>query len=446
MSRSVFLSYSHKDEKWRERVLAPLQALSLQTSSLDTWVDTRIEPGADWHAEIVAALNRAGAAVLLISNNFLASPFIKREEVARVLERRTNEGLPIYAVLVEPCPWKKVPWLARIQLIPHNGKSLAELTKAARQNKLARLAERIDDTLTLGRARDSKAPRQDMASGTSSETPTTLARRTQELGDWIRRRGNRADLMIHAKGAHTEGRRQRVTPTDIRCDINETLTCLAVQTVDVFTLHRDDAARPVGPLLECLAEARDAGHLRCYGASNWSRGRLEEADDYADSRGLARFALSSPQFSLAVPNEPSWPGCLDARDAQSRRWYERTQRPLFAWSALALGFFTGRYEPRESLDPAQVAALEADPWTRDVLRVFYSADNFRRRSRAEELAVERGVSATQIALAWVLHQPLALFAVVGPRSVPELEELFAVFDISLTPTELAWLDLGAVRE
>ena len=183
MSRSVFLSYSHKDEKWRERVLAPLQALSLQTGSLDPWVDTRIEPGADWHAEIVAALNRAGAAVLLISNNFLASPFIRREEVARFLERRANEGLPIYAVLVEPCPWKKIPWLARMQVITHNGKSLAELTKAARQNKLARLAERIDDTLTLGRARDSKAPRQDTASGTGSEAPTTLARRTQELGD-----------------------------------------------------------------------------------------------------------------------------------------------------------------------------------------------------------------------------------------------------------------------
>jgi aryl-alcohol dehydrogenase-like predicted oxidoreductase len=282
--------------------------------------------------------------------------------------------------------------------------------------------------------------------GNAFDTALVYHNVEQRLGDWMRRRGNRDDLVIHAKGVHSEGGRRRVTPADIRCDLNETLTRLAVQAVDVFTLHRDDTARPVGPLLECLAEARDAGHLRCYGASNWSPGRLEEADDYAESRGLARFALSSPQFSLAVPNEPSWPGCLDARDAQSRLWYERTQRPLFAWSALALGFFTGRYEPRESLDPAQVAALEADPWSRDVLRVFYSADNFRRRARAAELAAERGVSATQIALAWVLHQPLAIFAVVGPRSVPELEELFAVFDISLAPTELAWLDLGTERE
>ena len=226
--------------------------------------------------------------------------------------------------------------------------------------------------------------------GNAFDTALVYHNVEQQLGDWMRRRGNRAYLMIHAKGAHTEGRRQRVTPADIQCDLNETLTRLAVQAVDVFTLHRDDAARPVGPLLECLTEARDAGHLRCYGASNWSRGRLEEADDYADSRGLARFALSSPQFSLAVPNEPSWPGCLDARDAQSRRWYERTQRPLFAWSALALGFFSGRYEPRESLDPAQVAALEADPWTRDVLRVFYSADNFRRRARAADGGRTRG--------------------------------------------------------
>jgi hypothetical protein len=87
---SVFLSYSHKDEVWKDRLKAHLGVLEL-----DAWDDRHIQGGAEWFKEIKEAMARAASvAILLISADFLSSEFILREEIPTLLERRTREGLP----------------------------------------------------------------------------------------------------------------------------------------------------------------------------------------------------------------------------------------------------------------------------------------------------------------------------------------------------------------
>jgi hypothetical protein len=73
---SVFLSYSHKDEVWKDRLKTHLGVLDLET-----WDDRRIEAGANWFEEIQDAMAHASVAVLLISADFLTSRFIRGEEV-----------------------------------------------------------------------------------------------------------------------------------------------------------------------------------------------------------------------------------------------------------------------------------------------------------------------------------------------------------------------------
>ena len=273
----------------------------------------------------------------------------------------------------------------------------------------------------------------------------------RSLGAWMKSRGNREQIVVHAKcahhetvqpeGSHFEYHRARVTPRDIQADLDETLRRLQTDYVDILTLHRDDPDQPVGPILECLAKARHAGRVRAFGASNWTIPRLEEARDCAQARGLPGFALSSPSLSLAFANEPSWPNCVSACDHFSRQWYEREQLPVFAWSSLALGFFNGRYRPIGETSAEEFARLMSDRWTSDVVRVYYSDRNFERLARASQLATAKGVSATQIALAWVLHLPFKPFAVVGPRTPDQIRQLFEAAEIRLTDSEAAWLDL-----
>jgi len=247
------------------------------------------------------------------------------------------------------------------------------------------------------------------------------------IGLWLRERGNRDQMIIITKGAHPDATGARVTAAAIDQDLHESLERLQVDMVDIYMLHRDDPRLPVGPIVEALNTHIAAGRVRALGASNWSHPRIEEANAYAGAHGLIGFACSSPNLSLAHANEPRWAGCISV-GPEARAWHARTQFPLFSWSSQAGGFFTGRYAPDRTEDA-------------EMVRVYYSAENWERLRRATALGRDKGVDATQIALAYVLHQPFPTFALFGPLTLEEFRSSTAAQSVSLTPGEVAWLNL-----
>ncbi len=251
----------------------------------------------------------------------------------------------------------------------------------------------------------------------------------QALGIWLDEMGNRDDINIFTKGAHHDANGPRVNAEAIRSDLFTSLERLRTDYIDLYALHRDDPATPVGVILEALNEHVEAGRIRAFGGSNWTHERLQEAADYAEQHGLIGFSFSSPNLSLAKANEPFWAGCVST-DEGALRWHEAKQFPLLSWSSQARGFFTGRFTP-ENRENA------------DLVRVFYSDENWTRLRRAEQLAQEKGVSAIQIALAYVLSQPFPACALIGPRSEAEMHSCRDGAELVLSPQELAWLDLTA---
>ena len=97
----IFISYSHKDEIWKDRLEAQLKVLQYG-GVLVTWTDRQIGGGLDWEASIETAMKRAAVAVLLVSAQSLTSDFILRKEVVTLLRRRHQEGLRFIPVIVEP--------------------------------------------------------------------------------------------------------------------------------------------------------------------------------------------------------------------------------------------------------------------------------------------------------------------------------------------------------
>jgi aryl-alcohol dehydrogenase-like predicted oxidoreductase len=134
---------------------------------------------------------------------------------------------------------------------------------------------------------------------------------------------------------------------------------------------------------------------------------------------------SSEHLSLATPNEERWSGVRWIDDADLA-WRESSGFPLFPWSSQAGGFFTGRFRPDDHSDA-------------EMVRIYYSDDNFARLARAEELASERGASSIQIALAYVLAQSFPTFPLIGPASMPELEVCIEAEKIDLSEAETQWL-------
>ncbi|HYN21397.1 MAG TPA: TIR domain-containing protein, partial [Thermoanaerobaculia bacterium] len=144
---TVFVSYSHKDEVWKDRLVTHLKALELQ-GDLAVWDDRRIAAGDDWFPEIEEAMNRAAVAVLLVSPEFLASGFIRGTEVPHLLKRRQEGGLRVIPLFVRPSTWKAVDWLTAIQGRPKDAKALSRYRKAKADELLADLALEIRGLLT----------------------------------------------------------------------------------------------------------------------------------------------------------------------------------------------------------------------------------------------------------------------------------------------------------
>jgi hypothetical protein len=97
----VFLSYSHKDEKYLQEFMPFLKSLA-DRKLIDPWSDERIEPSQRWHDEIRATIESAAAAVLLVSQDFLASDYIREYEVPPLLRAREEEGVPVACLFVKP--------------------------------------------------------------------------------------------------------------------------------------------------------------------------------------------------------------------------------------------------------------------------------------------------------------------------------------------------------
>jgi predicted dehydrogenase/aryl-alcohol dehydrogenase-like predicted oxidoreductase len=246
------------------------------------------------------------------------------------------------------------------------------------------------------------------------------------LGWWVKNRGVRDKVAIMAKGAHTPF----CNPRDLAEQLGVTLDRLQMDYVDIYMMHRDNPEIPVGEFIDCLNQHVRAGRMRAFGGSNWTRPRIEAASAYAKANGLQGFSAVSNNFSLARMVDPVWAGCIQASDPAWREWLTRRQFPLMPWSSQARGFFAGRADPKDLSD-------------RELVRCWYSEDNFRRLARAEELARKKGALPIQIALAYVLCQPFPTFPLIGPRTPAETRTSLPALDIDLAPDELRWLNLEA---
>lgn len=139
---TVFISYSHKDEDWKERFVTHLGVLHNQ-GLLDLWEDRRIAAGDEWYQEIEEAMNAASIAIMLVSANFLNSKFILTEEVPRLLQHRAEKGLRVFPIIIKPFALETVGWLRRLQLRPKDARPLSAGNENQIDSDLASIATEI---------------------------------------------------------------------------------------------------------------------------------------------------------------------------------------------------------------------------------------------------------------------------------------------------------------
>ncbi len=146
---TVFISYSHKDEKWKDLLLPQFKQLE-KAGCLEVWDDRQIKAGDDWYARIQEVLRRTRYAVCLVSANFLSSSFCMDEEIPFLLQVRRKGGLEILPILIERCVWQAHPWLRRLQMLPRDGKDVADDFRERPHTIFSEAADQVYQALQPG--------------------------------------------------------------------------------------------------------------------------------------------------------------------------------------------------------------------------------------------------------------------------------------------------------
>ena len=168
----IFISYSHKDEVWKDRLQEQLEVLALE-GHFSVWDDRQIEPGDDWFLEIERELNQADVAVMLISASFLRSSFIRTEEIPTLLRRRKQEGIRLIPLILRPCRWQNIGWLRAILGGYRDNVALSGLSEHQQEEALSDLAGKIHDILNPVATKSSPAAKPTIPNSTTSQALTT---------------------------------------------------------------------------------------------------------------------------------------------------------------------------------------------------------------------------------------------------------------------------------
>jgi len=180
-----------------------------------------------------------------------------------------------------------------------------------------------------------------------------------------------------------------------------------------------------------LHEFVQAGKVRILGASNWTAGRIQEANDFANANGLTPFSVSQVQYSLAITTA-GVTGDLShvIMDNFEYSWYKDNKFPVMCWTATAHGFFSKLANGEEQME-----------WVRP--RYNWAQENFRRFERVKKLSEELGVTAGVIALSYLMSDDdVPTIPITGFSRKEQFHEAMSAIDVKLTREQRKFLELG----
>lgn len=148
--KTIFISYSHADKKWFDRLKVHLSTLeNLTGNKIKVWSDRELKGGDNIPEEIAKALKNAVVAVLMFSPDFLNSDFIKRKEIPPILKRAKENGTTMKPILVKPCLYKHLPDFKDILAMNDLNEPLSKMTQDQNDEIFNKLNEEIIELFNL---------------------------------------------------------------------------------------------------------------------------------------------------------------------------------------------------------------------------------------------------------------------------------------------------------
>ena len=230
------------------------------------------------------------------------------------------------------------------------------------------------------------------------------------IGDWMRARGNRSEMVIATKVAKL-ATRPGLSAANIAAAAEDSLRRLGTDYIDIYYAHHDDEEIPLEESLTAFNELVAAGKVRYLAASNYSAARLEEALKISRELGMSEYLLLQPNYNAIVRNE--YEGDLMAVAVKE-------DIPVLPYFSLAAGFLTGKYQPGVEVD--SVRAGDMPDYKNDRGWAILNA--------ITEIAKQESTSIAAGALGWLRAQPGVVTPIASARTIEQLAEILLVVELS----------------
>lgn len=241
------------------------------------------------------------------------------------------------------------------------------------------------------------------------------------IGEWLKRRGRRDDVLIATKVGHDAGLSSEV----IARGIDASLARLGIDRVDLYFSHKDDPDTPLEETMAAFDRLVKAGKVRALGASQIEAARLAKALDISANEGLAAYSVLQTWYNLI-----------------ERRRYEGDLQSLVierglgmvAFYGLASGYLTGKYRSEADFSKSVRSGRMGE---------YMSGKGPRILAALDEVAEEAGATPAQVALAWLAAQPGVTAPIASATSVEQLDELLGMLTLELNDAQIERLNAAS---
>jgi len=209
----------------------------------------------------------------------------------------------------------------------------------------------------------------------------------------------------------------------IEQELEHSLERLGMDTIDLYQIHRWDDDTPIETTLRAMDDAVRRGQVRHIGASSMWAHQFADSLHASERFGLERFVSMQNHYNLVYREE----------EREMLPYCEKEDVAVLPWSPLARGYLT---RPHEDIDATTRGETEEHMYQHPYREGGGQAVN----ERVAELAAEKDVEMAQIALAWLFHKDVVTAPIVGTTSVDHLEQAVEALDISLSSSDLEYLE------
>jgi len=230
------------------------------------------------------------------------------------------------------------------------------------------------------------------------------------IGDWMKRRGNRKEMVIATKVAKLDTR-PGLTKSNIIAACDDSLRRLQTDYIDIYYAHQDDPDTPIDETLSTFDWLIKSGKVRFIAASNFTSERLQESLDISKANNFASYIACQDQYNL-----------MD-RDYETtlRDTVKKNGLSEIPYYGLARGFLSGKYRPGVTVDSVRATGVATS---------YANERGWTMLEKLDQIAKEKKTSISAIALAWLRQQKTVSAPIASATKLEQITELMPIIELN----------------